>query len=433
MTGQVLGVALSEGVKPRHLLAYLVVAFVSSAYAGAMAVLQPGLLQVIGIAGKDQGMVTGLLSGLQEVVLILALGPLGALADRIGRRPIYVFGLLATAAGFALYPYASNLIELAAARLVVAIGGAAMIGMMVTVIADYTEERTRGHANGLQGFIATFGAFLPPVLAGLPAMFVGGGMDELAAQRATFAVAGAMGVFGAAVAWIGLAPHAGRIAQAAKTSLAEILKDGAQAVRDPIIALSYAAAFISRGDLAVTGAFIFLWLVQTGTALGMAPSQAMASLAAPRVFMVVLGAMIGSLLMGWIADRVSKVTAVAIAAGLASVAYLAMGFVNDPTDAWVFALLGVMGVAEISAFVSSQALVGERARPDRRGAIMGFFGVAGAIGILVGTVGGGFLFSQVKPSAPFVLFGFLNLAVFVWAVMLSRRSPVEGRPSRETW
>ena len=84
----------------------------------------------------------------------------------------------------------------------------------------------------------------------------------------------------------------------------------------------------------------------------------------------------------------------------------------------VFALLGVMGVAEISAFVSSQALVGERADPKRRGAIIGLFGVSGAVGILIGTSGGGWLFDNIGPSTPFVLFGILNGVVFIWSLLV---------------
>ena len=75
-----------------------------------------------------------------------------------------------------------------------------------------------------------------------------------------------------------------------------------------------------------------------------------------------------------------------------------------------------MGVAEISAFVSSQALVGERAPAKRRGAIIGLFGVSGAGGILIGTAGGGWLFANYGPSTPFVLFGFLNGIVFLWSL-----------------
>lgn len=412
-----LGIDLSEGVDRRHLLAYLFAAFVSSSYAGALSMLQPGLLQVMGIERASQATLTGNLAALQEIILILFLGPVGALADRYGRKPVYVFGLLMTALGFVLYPRADSITMLVVYRVILAFGSAAMIGMMVTVIADYTQDSTRGKANGLQALIATLGAFIPPALGALPQVFSKQGYDQLAAQQMTFSIAGSLGVVGAVVVIIGLAPHAGRAGHEAKESIATMMREGFKASRDPGIALSYGAAFISRGDLAVTGAFLSLWLVQFGTGeLGLQPSEAMFELAVPRVLTVVSGALVGSLLMGYISDRVSRVTAVTLASGLAAAVYLSIFFVEDPTAPWVLGLLAVMGVAEISAFVSSQALVGERADANRRGAIIGLFGVAGAVGILVGTSGGGWLFASYGPSTPFVLFGLLNGVVFLWSL-----------------
>jgi MFS family permease len=424
---RILGMELSEGIRRRHLLAYFCAAFISSSYAGALAMLQPGLLEVMDIERAQQGMLTGYLSALQEIILIALFGVVGALADRHGRKPVYVFGLLTTAAGFTLYPFAESLFELVLYRIIVACGSAAMIGMMVTVIADYSRNSTRGKANGLQGVVATLGAFLPPLLGALPKLFVDQGYDELAAQRLTFGCAGSLGVIGALVVAVGLAPHVKKVNKQATESIATMLREGLKASRDHGVALSYGAAFISRGDLAVTGAFMSLWLVQYGTGvLGMEPSQAMFELAVPRVLAVVSGALVGSLAMGYVSDRVSRVAAVSMASGLAALVYLSIFFVEDPTAPWVFSLLAIMGVAEISAFVSSQALVGERAQPSRRGAIIGLFGVAGAVGILIGTAGGGWLFSNLGPSAPFVLFGILNGVVFVWSLWVRRRvTPVE--------
>jgi MFS family permease len=417
-----LGIDLSQGIKRRHLIAYFVAAFISSSYAGALAMLQPGLLQVMGFERADQAILTGNLSAMQEIILIVMLGLMGALADRYGRKPVYVFGLLATAIGFTLYPFATSLTELVLYRIIVAFGTAAMVGMMVTVIADYSKDSTRGKANGLQGVVATLGAFLPPLLGALPMLFVNRGFDELAAQRMTFGIAGSLGVVGAVVVFFGLAPHIQRAGAVARESLASMMAKGARAARDPGIALSYGAAFISRGDLAVTGAFMSLWLVQFGTGeLGMAPSEAMFELAVPRVLAVVTGALFGAIIMGIIADKVGRVTAVSMASGLAALVYLSMFFVTDPTATWVFVLLGVMGVAEISAFVSSQALVGERAPAERRGAVIGMFGVAGAVGILIGTAGGGWLFATYGPSTPFVLFGALNGLVFFWSIGVRSR------------
>ncbi|MEM1113612.1 MAG: MFS transporter [Pseudomonadota bacterium] len=429
-----LGIDLSEGVKRRHLLAYFAAAFVSSSYAGALAILQPGLLQVMGVDQAQQATLTGNLSAMQEVILIVLLGVVGALADRYGRKPVYVFGLLMTSLGFALYPMAESIPELVVYRIIVAFGSAAMIGMMVTVIADYSRNSTRGKANGIQGLIATLGAFIPPALGALPKVFVDQGFDELAAQRLTFGVAASLGVIGAAFALVGLAPHVRGASQQARESITTMLRKGIKASRDQGIALSYGAAFISRGDLAVTGAFMSLWLVQFGTSkLGMTPSEAMFELAVPRVLAVVSGALVGSLLMGYVSDKVSRVRAVTLAAGLAALVYGSIFFVTDPTEDWVMALLFIMGIAEISAFVSSQALVGERADPARRGAIIGLFGVSGAVGILIGTSGGGWLFATYGPSTPFVLFGILNGLVFLWSLFVRVRPVLDTMKPDTAW
>lgn len=426
---RILGIELSPGITTGNLWAYFYAVLIASAYAGALATLQPGVLQVMGIPFAEQGNLTGNLAAMQEILFIVLLGLVGAISDRVGRKSVYVFGLLTTAIGFALYPTAGSIAELVVYRVIVAIGSAAMLGMMVTVIADYSTNKTRGKANGVQGFIATLGAFVPPFLSALPAYFVGKGYTELAAQQATFAVAGALGLSAAAVALFGLAPKATQIAAATKESVTRILMDGAKAARDRGIALSYGAAFISRGDLAVTGAFLGLWLVQHGmTVQGMTPSQAMAALVMPAILAVVAGALVGSILMGIVADKISRAAAIPVASGLAAAVYMSIFFVSDPTQTWVKGLLFVMGVAEISAFVSSQALVGQQAEPQHRGAIMGFFGVAGAFGILIGTKGGGVLFDAYGPSSPFVVFGLLNLVVFVWGLLVFRRVRVPDRP-----
>lgn len=421
-----LGIELSKGVNRWHMLAYLFAVLVSSGYAGAMAVLQPGLLQVINIPVEEQGVITGMLGAIQEVIFIVLIGLYGLVSDKIGRRPVYVFGLLLTAIGFALYGQAQNLFDLVLYRILVAVGSAAMVGMMVTVVADYAINRYRGRANGVQAFVATLGAFIPPALVMLPKVFIASfAFNELQAQQATFGVAALIGIVAAVVAYYGLSRNVVQSEREQnKESMWTMLREGLRAAKDPSTALSYGAAFISRGDLAVTGAFMGLWFIQFGRIeLGLTPSEAMSQIAAPRVFLVVSGAMLGSFLMGYLADKISRLMAVTFASGLAACVYLAMIFVGDPTAAWVLPLLFVMGIAEISAFVSSQALVGQQAPAERRGVVIGFFGVAGAIGIFVAMVGGGYLFSNMSPSAPFVLFGIFNVIVFIWSLWVRQRQP----------
>jgi len=418
---RLLGIELSPQITATHLWAYFYAVIIASAYAGSLAVLQPGVLQVMGIPFEEQGNLTGNLAVMQEVLFIVLLGFVGAVSDKVGRKSVYVFGLLTTAAGFALYPTADSIGQLFAYRVVIAVGSAAMLGMMVTVIADYSTNKTRGVANGVQGFVATLGAFIPPFLATLPAQFVAKGYSEVAAQQATFGIAAALGVSAAIIAFFGLAPKATQIVASTRESISRILVDGAKAARDKGIALSYGAAFISRGDLAITGAFLGLWLVQFGMQNhGMSPSEAMATLVMPAILAVVSGALIGCIFIGILVDKISRAAAIPVFAGLAAAIYMSIFFVEDPTAPWVKGLLFVMGVAEIGAFISSQALAGQQAEPQHRGAIMGFFGVAGAFGILIATKGGGMLFDAYGPSTPFVVFGALNLVVFIWGLLVFR-------------
>lgn len=416
-----LGIRLVPGVRPANLWSYLLVAAISSAYASGLAVLQPGLLHALDISPGDQALLTGGLAALQELVFLALLGPIGALADRVGRRRVYALGLLLAGVGYTLYGQSGSVAELLIWRVVVAVGCAAVVGMMVTVIADYPEEADRGKANGLQGLVATLGAFIPPLLLPLPALFIQFGFGELAAQQAAWAAGGALGVFAAAVAATGLSAQVGRVARETPVPLRHTLREAAASARNPAIALAFAAAFTSRGVLAVTGAFMSLWLVQHGTGnLGLSASEAMNSLAMPRVLTIVSGALVGALLMGLISDRLDRVTAVALAAGLTALVYGALFWVTDPSAAWVYPLLAMMGVAEIGAFISSQALIGQQAPPALRGAVIGFFGMAGALGILVGTSLGGLLFRSFSPSSPFVMFALFNLAVCAWALRLRR-------------
>ena len=65
----------------------------------------PACLQTMGIPFEVQGNLTGSLAAMQEVLFILLLGVIGAISDRVGRKAVYVFGLLTTSIGFALYPH----------------------------------------------------------------------------------------------------------------------------------------------------------------------------------------------------------------------------------------------------------------------------------------------------------------------------------------
>lgn len=414
-TNRFLGLTLAPNVRGRHMLAYLAVALITSGYFGGMAMLQPGVFALMGIEQAEQGALAGQLGAIQELTFIVLAGVFGVLSERYGRRLIYTAGLCIAAIGYVLFPHAENATELMLFRFIFGVGGAALVAMLVTVISDYASAEHRGKANGVQGFVVVLGAFIPLIAAMMPKVFVARGQGELEAQQSTFMLMGVLGVVGALVAAVGLKGGAAH-RPGDSASFARMVREGLSAARSPRVALSYGAAFISRGDLAVTGAFMMLWATQSAQnelQLSVAEAQGVAG---ALVGMTILGALVGSVLMGFLADRISRVMAVVLSSGLAAAVYLGVFFLESPLVGSAKGLLFVMGVAELSAFVSSQALVGQAAPAEQRGTVVGFFGAAGAMGMLVGTFFGGKLFQTVGPTAPFVLFGALNLVVFLWAL-----------------
>ena len=417
-----MGIALTKGVLPRHLSAYLLVALISSGFAGILAFLEPGLWQAMEIPKDQWGLYTGRLRAVQEIFYISLMGVFGAASDKLGRRGIYTFGLSFISAGLVLYPWATSIGQLVAFRALIGLGGAAMMAMLVAVIADYTENETRSRANGLQGFFITLGALFFSVLGFMPMVFKNAGYEELAAMRATFAICGGIGLFAALLAYFGLSKTLA-VTQAESDTLLHRMRLGLKAAgQDSRIALSYGAAFISRGDLAVAGAFMGLWIGKYASTVMNMESSAITQEVTIRVLTTIGGALTGSLLLGFLFERVNRITAVTIASGLAALSYSAMSLVSNPMEGWVFGLLFFIGVSEISAFVSSQALVGEYAPDKVRGAVIGFFGVSGAIGILAGSLIGGQLFENIGPGSPFLLFGFLNLLVCIWSLRVNKKN-----------
>ncbi len=61
-------------------------------------------------------------------------------------------------------------------------------------------------------------------------------------------------------------------------------------------------------------------------------------------------------------------------------------------------------------------------RPEHnRGAIIGTFNLSGAVGILVASVAGGWLFDHWREPGPFVAFGVLAFGMMGAAVLVNRR------------
>lgn len=416
---------LEEGVGKGNAWSLMYAALITIGIVTGMAAMTPYVLTAnLGIAESEQGKALGTLALWQELALLAAYGPIGALSDKIGRRAVYAAGLLALAMGYLLYPYAGSMAELSVYRVIYALGIGAATGMLATVIADYGQEQDRGKLTALCGFLNGLGVVVVTLFIGkLPALFSAGGATDIEAGRMTMALAGGLCAVSAVILWLGLKPGT-PVTAAKRKSTATLLREGMAAARaNPRIALAYGSAFVARGDLAIVGLFAIAWGKQAAIEDGLSASDALSA----GIIPFVIAQSTALLWPGVIAvplDRFNRVLALAGCMALGAIGYCLLILVDDPLSGAAIPFFVLLGIGQISAFLGAQTLISKEAPIANRGSVIGAFNFCGAMGILVLSLIGGWLFDEVGPWAPFMLVGILNGAV---ALACMARFRAEGR------
>jgi MFS family permease len=426
MTDKLGPVTLESGVTRTNAATLLYAAFATIGLVTGMAVLTPYLLtETLGLDEATQGRALGQLTIVNELTLILAYGPLGALSDRYGRRIIYAGGFLAMATAYLLFPHTDSLAGFSAVRVLYAIGTGAATGMYGTLLADYAVEPDRGKLAAIGGILNGLGVVLLALALGaLPARLVATGMAGPAAAQLTTAIAAAACFLTAAILFLGL--KKGSPAAAARLPMATMLARGAAAARDSReIAVAYAAAFVARGDLAIVGIFTIAWGKQAAIAAGMSPSDAIQAGSIPFVI-AQSAALLWPLAIIAFIDRLPRLKMLGLAMAIGAAGYLSMGLVDDPLGGAAIPFFALLGIGQISAVLGAQTLIGKVAPAAERGSVIGMFNFCGAVGILIIGAVGGWAFDHVGPAAPFLIVGVLNGAVALAAFMAARRAPVRA-------
>ena len=146
----------------RPLLVIFLTIFVNLVGFGIIIPLLPFYAQTFGASP----LVIGLLFASFSVSQLVAAPILGALSDRLGRRPILLFSLLGTVVSFVMLAVAHSLAVLFAARIVDGLSG----GNITTArayIADITTEENRAKSFGLLGAAFGLGFIVGPALGAL--------------------------------------------------------------------------------------------------------------------------------------------------------------------------------------------------------------------------------------------------------------------------
>jgi MFS family permease len=418
-------VQLQPGIRRFNFWTFMYAAFICIAMLAGMNFLQVYLLEVnLGLPRSEQGFATGILATATEIVAILLIIPFGTLADRIGRRPVMITGLSLCGVGYGLFPLADTLDELIVYRVVFAVGAAALSAMIPTVGNDYAQESSRGRMFGFSGFMNGLGViFMSAGLAQIPALLTTRGFDAQQAGTGMFLTAAVLCLLSAVIFRFGLHPGVpDDVKTAEHIPLKQLLLGGARAARNPRIVLSYFAAFAGRSDNAIKGLFVSAWVIQVAPDAGFSVPQAMAQ---AGKLMGLMGAvtLLWVPIFGYILDKLNRVSGMALAMFLAAIGYSSMGLISSPLDNAMWPAFVILAVGQGSAIIASVTLVGQEATPAERGTVVATNGWFGAIGILIASLLGGYLFDRVGPAAPFVMIGAFQALVFLFAVFVRLTAP----------
>src|SRR3989440_12679439 len=116
----------------------------------------------VGVSGATEWIIIGYLVVIASVLLTF-----GRLADMIGRKPIFVTGLVVFILGSALSGLVPSLLFLILARLFQGIGGALIFAVNIAMITSTFPSNERGLALGLNAVVVSLGVAAGPTIGGV--------------------------------------------------------------------------------------------------------------------------------------------------------------------------------------------------------------------------------------------------------------------------
>ncbi|MFB6360297.1 MAG: MFS transporter [Halobacteriales archaeon] len=337
--------------------------------------------------------------------------PAGALADRLGKKPVLGAGMVVLAAGIFIAGLAGDYLTLVLAQVLAGIGGSTYHPSGMSLISDLETGNTEGKAMGIHGLGGVTGtAMAPAIIGGLAVVF----------DWRTALMAGAgVGLAYAAVfvTWFpDLDDRPGDTAATDGGAPAPTgLRERAQAAVNVPLAWWVAGLFVANLLISLE-----IGAVRTFATAYLFERTAGSTAISNAVFFVMLaGGGIASLAAGSLADRMDRITlgiGVLVLSGLALTATLAVPALPLVLTAWFF----VLGVILYAAFPAMNALTSAYADREFSGSLFGVMLTAGALGGAGGPLLVGMVAERVGLEVAFPLIAVVSVAAAIAFIGLYR-------------
>lgn len=354
-----------------------------------LGLLLPVLPLYVGTLGATPVEVT-LLVALYALMGILFSPLAGRLSDRIGRKPVIIFGsalLVGSYAGMAVAPSLEWIFVFRAIGGV----GAAKAGVVSALLIDVVDAEERARWLGLLGSMTGIGMFLGPVVGALLMQMAPFGLEE-APTVLTSAVVIASFIFVLAFLLPGERGTSQPTTREKPRSYAPILD---------LLVLQVGVFFAFSGIFSVSAIYmeaVFEWgMAAVGYAIGLMTG----AVAIARAFL---------------AHRALRRFGIGFGTKAASAMLAGLLMLLPAIQAWPGFLLTycLAAMAYSIAAIAITVEVAGRVPHAVQGSTMGTLTAAASVGIVLGASVNGYLFREIAPGSPFLIGGAL-LAIIVAA------------------
>jgi DHA1 family tetracycline resistance protein-like MFS transporter len=372
----------------------------------------PGVARTLGASDFVATMVAASFSFMQFLFIPLW----GRLSDRVGRRPVLLWSIAASAAGMTLLGFAHTIPLLFAARLFSGIA-TANLAVAQAYIADITTPATRARGMGIIGMGFGLGFILGPFVGGLL------GQYEVMGQQGTLAAFAAAGlsVINLLLAWRTL-PESLPPEMRGKTV-------GERRRIFDVAAVRRAAATPGLGLALVLSFFVIFWFSGLEVTFRLYTEDAFAMNVAETGNVFAFVGVISVIVQGGLIHRLSRRFGEVklIRHGLFQLAFgFAVYVVAPEIGRWSLYLASALVAAGSGLYNPTlNSYTSQRASADQQGITLGVVQSLSALARVLGPICAGLAYESLGMRGPYLLGAVGLFAMFVlayWLAPLVRRS-----------